>query len=98
MELAASTIADAINAESPTPTATADGAKNRNLLKAGGANGNRIGVCGSVYGAATESWEPRWRTLQGGSSPESWRVTLDFGHLRDIEGRTVPTAAVRKMR
>ena len=98
LEDGASIIAEAINAESPTATATATGAKIRITWKSPGANGNRIGVYGNVSGAGTECWEPQSQTFHDGWSPQSWRVTLNFGRLVDIEGRAVPTASVRKMR
>jgi hypothetical protein len=63
-----------------------------------GANGNRIGVYGNVSGARTEYWAEAWQRFAGGSSPTKWRVTLDFGNLRDGHGRLVPTTQVRKMR
>lgn len=63
-----------------------------------GANGNRIGVYGNVSGARTEYWEEAWQRFAGGTSPTKWRVTLDFGNLRDEHGTLVPTTHVRKMR
>ncbi|MEX2263556.1 MAG: hypothetical protein WD696_16485 [Bryobacteraceae bacterium] len=63
-----------------------------------GANGNRIGTYGHVAGAKTESWAPAWRRFSGGTSPTKWRVTLPFSSLIDVEGRPVPTSAIRKMR
>jgi len=63
-----------------------------------GANGNRVGVYGTVSGQAAESWSPMWTTFSGGTSPESWQINLDFGSLKDIDGVTVPTTNVRKLR
>jgi hypothetical protein len=63
-----------------------------------GANGNRVGVYGSVSGARTESWAPAAQTFSGGVSPSRWRVDLDFSDLHDTDGNLVPTGCVRKMR
>jgi hypothetical protein len=63
-----------------------------------GANGNRYGAYGFVSGAKTESWFPPAAGFHGGTSPTKWRVSIDFGNLIDVDGRTVPTRNVRKMR
>jgi hypothetical protein len=63
-----------------------------------GANGNRIGVYGSVHGSETESWAPAWAGFEGGASPERWRVELDFGNIHDVNNVLVPVTDVRKMR
>jgi len=63
-----------------------------------GANGNRLGAYGFVAGQKTEWWSPWHQRFQGGVSPRKWRVTLDFGSLRDVNGQLVPTNCVRKMR
>jgi hypothetical protein len=79
--------------------AIADGARLvLTYLGAAGANGNRIGVYGSVQGAGTESWSPTWTRFSGGTSPTRWRVDLDFGNLTDTEGHAVPTTNVRRVR
>ncbi|MEZ5398304.1 MAG: hypothetical protein R2729_01465 [Bryobacteraceae bacterium] len=63
-----------------------------------GESGNRLGVYGYVTGAATESWVDWWAPFTGGASPSRWRYTIDFGSLTAKDGRTVPSAAIRKMR
>jgi hypothetical protein len=63
-----------------------------------GTNGNRIGVYGTVHGACTESWTPAWAMFNGGTSPTSWQVDLDFSSLQDIHGAAVPATNVRKLR
>ncbi len=63
-----------------------------------GVNGNRVGVYANVAGARTESWQPSASSLSGGTSPTRWRVSLDFSDLRDVDGNTIPTSNVRKMR
>ncbi len=107
LETAAQAIVDSINAFSQTMRAIRLGTTIR-LIYTGpgqtiensttGANGNRIGVYGFVAGAKTEVWTPEWSRLSGGASPTKWRVELNFGTLKDVDGRTVPTQAVRKMR
>lgn len=99
VENAVLALANAINAAQGTMWAQAAG--NRITLRwaaEAGANGNRIGVYGNVAGARTESWQPGWQMLSGGMSPSKWRVTLDFGSLRDQNNVEIPTEAVRKMR
>lgn len=100
-------LAESVNAFSNAMRAVASGNKIR-LIYVGpgqtletsqsGANGNRMGAYGFVAGARTEYWEPWYLQFAGGSSPRKWRITLDFGNLRDELGRSVPTTAVRKMR
>jgi hypothetical protein len=63
-----------------------------------GANGNRVGVYGTVHGARTENWSPAAATFSGGVSPQQWQVDLDFSSLHDVNGAAVPTANVRKIR
>jgi hypothetical protein len=63
-----------------------------------GVNGNRLGVYGFLSGQRTESWTPAWQNFQGGTSPTSWRVQLDFSDLRNTAGERIPMHAVRKMR
>ncbi|HEY7392419.1 MAG TPA: hypothetical protein VH640_28120, partial [Bryobacteraceae bacterium] len=63
-----------------------------------GANGNRIGVYGTVSGQGTEGWSPASALFSGGASPSQWQVNLNFGELQDIHGNSVPTSSVRKLR
>ncbi len=101
-------IVDAINlAPSPTMQASGSGREITLTLKSStaGANGNRIGVYGNVQADAgpnqpvTESWQPWFQQLSGGTSPTQWRVTLDFGSLVADDNTTIiPTQSVRKMR
>lgn len=63
-----------------------------------GANGNRVGAYGTVYGARTESWQAPSVVFAGGVTPPTWRLSLDFSNLKDIHGVTVPTGNVRKLR
>ena len=63
-----------------------------------GANGNRVGAYGFVSGAKTEVWAVGSGTFSGGTSPTKWRVTIPFGNLTALDGRTVPTQHVRKLR
>jgi hypothetical protein len=65
---------------------------------ASGANGNRIGIYGGVHGAGTEGWSPTWTMFAGGTSPQRWKVDLDFGNLTDKDGNHVVTTNVRRMR
>lgn len=70
---------DAVNAFSTTMTATRDGAQITLTAKlAQGANGNKLGVYGSIKGVGTESWTPAWQVLSGGTSPTYWHLTFDF--------------------
>ncbi len=101
LESAAAALAEIITANQAAglATATASGAKiTLTYLGQPGANGNRIGVYGTVHGAETESWAPAWGMFAGGLSPSKWRVTLDFANLLDRNGAQVPMANVRKMR
>jgi hypothetical protein len=69
-----------------------------------GENANRIGVYATVSGAGSETWSPNWAMFAGGTSPEHWRVNLNFSALQGYinSDRTtfvsVPTSNVRKMR
>jgi hypothetical protein len=74
-----------------------------------GANGNRVGVYGTVQGAKTETWTPASQTFSGGASPATWNVSLNFGALQGYASNdestwipanlvTIPTANVRKLR
>ncbi|HJT86638.1 MAG TPA: hypothetical protein VJ732_02255, partial [Bryobacteraceae bacterium] len=101
LDQAAAALAGIIDANQATGrvAATASGARiTLTYLGAPGANGNRIGVYGTVHGAGTGSWSPPAALFSGGSSPERWRVDLDFSNLRDRNGALVPTGNVRKMR
>ena len=108
-------IANAINqVPSPTMTALQNGSQiTLTYIGAGqtlasstvGTNGNRIGVYGNVQAdagpsqAVTESWQPWFQQLSGGTSPTQWRVTLDFSQLvADDNVTVIPTQSVRKMR
>ena len=80
-------------------TATASGSQiTLTYLGMAGANGNRVGVYGTVHGTGTESWSPSAVQFGGGLSPQRWKISLDFGNLRDSNGSPVPTKNVRKMR
>ena len=107
LETAASALAASIGKYSTTMQAAASGASITLTLTAtkSGANGNRIGVYGNTYNAAstpTESWQPAWQFLGGGMSPSQWQVDLDFRSINGLDstGATVavPMNAVRKMR
>ena len=101
MESAVSALATAITANQATGSVSATASGTQIVLtyhNAPGSNGNRIGVYGTVHGAATEAWSPAAANFAGGASPESWKVRLDFSALRDITGAPVPTSSVRKMR
>ncbi len=63
-----------------------------------GANGNRVGVYGTVHGMGTELWSPQWVMFTGGTSPERWRVDLDFNNLIGRDNEPVPVANVRRVR
>ena len=107
MQSAVLGLAGAINTFSPTMTAVASGAQ-ITLTYVGvgqtaatstvGVNGNRIGIYGIVNGAQTESWQPWFQPMSGGTSPTQWRVSLDFSALHDENNVLVPMSAVRKMR
>jgi hypothetical protein len=96
---AVAVLVDAINHTSQTVTATCEGARiTLTYVTAAGANGNRIGIYGNVSGAGTENWHPAAQLMSGGTSPTKWRIALDFGSLKDINGNAVPMNAVRKLR
>lgn len=72
-----------------------------------GANGNRVGVYGTVFGAGTETWSPASALFSGGVSPQSWQVNLNFGELQGYRVNSdgsltavsqIPTTNVRKLR
>ena len=47
----------------------------------------------------TETWQPWFQQLSGGTSPTQWRVTLDFNSLVADDNTTIiPTQSIRKMR
>ncbi len=92
IESAVRALADIINHPligSNSLGASASGAHITLRSVATGADWNRVGVYGFVYGA-TESWSPWWKLLSGGASPTKWRIRLDFGSLQ--------MTSVRKMR
>ena len=99
--IAASALAEIITANQKTGAVTATASGNRIILTyigMPGTNGNRIGVYGTVHGACTESLAPAWAMFNGGTSPTSWQVNLNFGSLVDLNGVTVPARNVRKLR
>ncbi|HEY1339734.1 MAG TPA: hypothetical protein VGF59_19615 [Bryobacteraceae bacterium] len=101
IESAISALADIITSNQATGRVTAAAAGNRitlTYLGAPGANGNRIGVYGTVFGASTESWEPRAALFGGGVSPQRWKVDLDFSNLRDESGKLAPVSSMQKVR
>jgi hypothetical protein len=92
IESAVRGLADIINhprVGSKSLGATASGAQITLTSVATGADWNRVGVYGFVYGAS-ESWSQWWQLLSGGASPTKWRIRLDFGSLQ--------MTSVRKMR
>ncbi len=101
---AVAALAQSISKFSKSMQASADGTKITLMLldSQAGTNGNRIGVYGNVSGAQTESWQPAWQLLSGGTSPSRWRIDLDFTSINGLNtaGKTVavPMNAVRKMR
>jgi hypothetical protein len=99
----ASGLAANINAQTGTSNVSARANGSQITLAyngAPGANGNRVGVYGWVYSPnnGTGAWSPSWAMFQGGTSPDRWRVTLDFSNLKDEFGNTVTTTNVRKLR
>jgi len=99
----ASGLAANINAQTGVSevSASADGSQiTLTYGGAPGANGNRVGVYGWVYSPnnGTGAWSPSWAKFQGGTSPDRWRVTLDFSNLRNEFGNIVTTTNVRKLR
>jgi hypothetical protein len=100
-EMAVTALAVAINADTETNGAEASATGGTITLTyrgAPGANGNRIGVYGTVHGTATEGWSPEWTMFTGGRSPLRWRVDIDFSDLIDEDGQQVNTTNVRKLR
>jgi hypothetical protein len=53
-------------------------------------------MSGGGQATPTETWTPAVFQCAGGHSP-AWQVTLPFGSLTDINGRTVPATPIRKM-
>jgi hypothetical protein len=101
LENAVAELAGFINAQGEAGgiTAAADGASITLTYTGGlGANGNRVGVYGSVSGARTESWSPSSSLFTGGVSPTRWRLSFDFDHLIDSNHQSVPVSNVRKIR
>jgi len=108
LESAAAALANSINTFSQTMKASANGSAITLQLSnsSTGANGNRIGVYGNVYGTLpggpTESWSPGWQLLVGGTSPNQWQINVNFSGISGLDhtGATVsvPMNAVRKMR
>ncbi len=113
LDNAAASLASIITTISPTVSASASGAAITLTVKttaAGyiGANGNRLGVYGTVSGSGgTESWSPVVQQLSGGQSPADWAFSIPFAGLTgwldgvpqtDANKVSVPTNNVRKMR
>jgi hypothetical protein len=106
LESAATALAEAINEFGDGTVSAAATAAQITLtyIAAAGANANRIGVYGTVHGAATETWSPSWALFSGGTSPTQWQVSLNFsalqGYIDPDRSRlvSVPTSSVRKMR
>lgn len=106
LESAVTALAGAINQFGDgTVTALASGTQiSLAYAASSGANANRIGVYGTVHGAASETWSPGWGMFSGGTSPQQWQVNLDFSALQgyiDPDRSAlvpVPTSSVRKMR
>jgi hypothetical protein len=106
LENAAATLAAVIAAASPTVSATANGAAITLTVKSSptaapyaGANGNRLGAYGSISGpGGTESWSPMAQQFSGGKSPTAWAFSLIFAGLTDVNGVSIPTHNIRKMR
>ena len=99
----ASGLAANINAQTSTSNVSASANGSQITLTyngAPGANGNRVGVYGWVYSPnnGTGAWSPSWAMFQGGTSPDRWRVNLDFSNLKDEFGNTVTATNVRKLR
>ncbi|MBL8179955.1 MAG: hypothetical protein JNK48_35070 [Bryobacterales bacterium] len=107
LQSAVQALAAIVDTLSPTVEATSSAAELR-LTYVGtgetaatskvGANANRIGVYGFVAGARTESWAPASVRFSGGTSPHKWRISLNFGDLRDTGNAPVPSTNVRKVR
>lgn len=99
VENAALALVDAVNASSPSVTASRSGASITLTCKqASGANGNKLGVYTYTSGTGSVTWNVPWTAFQGGQSPTKWKVSLDFSSLTAVDGRTVPTSRVRKLR
>jgi hypothetical protein len=108
LQSAVAALANSINTFSQTMLASPNGATITLTLTNSntGTNGNRIGVYGNTYRASpnspTESWQPGWQVLSGGTSPGQWLINLNFSSISGLDptGATVPVPmnAVRKMR
>ncbi|GEM_PF-4054200 len=53
-------------------------------------------MTGGGQATPTETWSPSVFQCSGGHTP-TWQVTLPFGSITDITGRTVPASPIRKM-
>jgi hypothetical protein len=95
---AVAALAGAIGSSATVSAAASGNRITLTYASAVGANANRIGVYGTVYGAGTENWTRAATTFSGGASPTRWRIELDFGSLRDTQNQLVPMNRVRKMR
>ncbi len=104
-------ISTSVNASSAMLKATVSGSTIRVYYTSGasiaastaGANGNRFAAYSYSTGAAT--WDAGSQNFAHGTSPTTWRVTLDFSALQgtitpDLSGTlyTIPTNLIRKMR
>jgi hypothetical protein len=98
---AVSALAAIINSISTTALATANASAITLTLTnpSLGENANRLGAYGTVFGAATEIWQPEFQQFSNGTSPSAWQVTIPFGALTDADtGEVFSATNVRKMR
>jgi hypothetical protein len=108
---AATTIAAAIAANSPGMAASnaggiitvtyvgqdSTGAKLTTSSSNTGTNGNRLALYTYTTGTS-ETWDVPSKQFSGGTSPTQWQYTIPFGSLIDVNGATVSTTNVRKLR
>jgi hypothetical protein len=102
---AVNNIAYAIN-QNPNSivSASIEGATIRLTVKTGnpsysGANGNRLGAYGNVFGSGvTEAWSPVAQQFIGGQSTSTWSYSFDFSKLYDETNALIPTNNIRVMR
>jgi hypothetical protein len=98
---AVSALTAIINSISSTVAATSNAAALTLTLKTAqmGENANRAGAYGTVFGGATEVWQPQAQQFNAGTSPTTWQVTIPFGSLIDADtGEVFSARNVRKMR
>ncbi len=108
LETAVQAIVDGMNGPtSPVLDASRSGTTIRAAMRdvTTGANGNRFALFAYASGSAV--WDSSGRTFANGTSPTTWRVSLDFstlqGRLRNADGSfgallSIPTDKTRKMR